>query len=237
MARTRILRQTVAHQRGTRGWGTRPRSLSLGFAPKTRGRAMADIPSPRRANFGEALACLGRLSLRDLSTDSLLETVADLVKTVPPTLEQISAVVRHRALYELGALIPPTRRPAGPRCTWACCCWRWRVVPGVPVRRTRGRLTARAAGVTAPVRRSRGLPLETAADARYAPQVRRVRRPPRWSPDGSRSWRARTRSTSTQPTTRGENVPGTRYMFLAVTEAPSATCRPTTTIRSGQTTV
>jgi GAF domain-containing protein len=45
---------------------------------------VADIQNPPPADPTEALERLGRLSLRELSMDSLLQTVADLTKTVMP---------------------------------------------------------------------------------------------------------------------------------------------------------
>ena len=45
---------------------------------------MADTQSPQSIDRDEALERLCRLSLRELSMDSLLQTVADLTKTVMP---------------------------------------------------------------------------------------------------------------------------------------------------------
>ena len=45
---------------------------------------MASTENPQPTNAAEALERLGRLSLRELSMDSLLQTVADLAKTVMP---------------------------------------------------------------------------------------------------------------------------------------------------------
>jgi GAF domain-containing protein len=45
---------------------------------------VASSEKPQPANAAEALARLGRLSLRELSMESLLQTVADLAKTVMP---------------------------------------------------------------------------------------------------------------------------------------------------------
>jgi GAF domain-containing protein len=45
---------------------------------------VASSENPQPANAPEALERLGRLSLRELSMDSLLQTVADLAKTVMP---------------------------------------------------------------------------------------------------------------------------------------------------------
>jgi GAF domain-containing protein len=45
---------------------------------------VASSQTPQPANAAEALERLGRLSLRELSLDSLLQTVADLAKTVMP---------------------------------------------------------------------------------------------------------------------------------------------------------
>src|SRR4051812_6326664 len=46
--------------------------------------AVADSENPQPADPVEALERLGRMSLRELSMDSLLQTVADLAKTVMP---------------------------------------------------------------------------------------------------------------------------------------------------------
>jgi hypothetical protein len=45
---------------------------------------VASNENPQPANAAEALERLGRLSLRELSMDSLLQTVAELAKTVMP---------------------------------------------------------------------------------------------------------------------------------------------------------
>jgi GAF domain-containing protein len=45
---------------------------------------VADTQNPQSADPAEALERLGRLSLRELSMDTLLQTVADLTKTVMP---------------------------------------------------------------------------------------------------------------------------------------------------------
>jgi len=45
---------------------------------------MASNHNPQPANAAEALDRLGRLSLRELSMDDLLQTVAELAKTVMP---------------------------------------------------------------------------------------------------------------------------------------------------------
>ena len=59
---------------------------------------MADSQNPQPADPSEALERLGSLSLRELSMDSLLQTVADLVKTVMPgnTESSVSLLVRDR---------------------------------------------------------------------------------------------------------------------------------------------
>ena len=54
---------------------------------------MADTPNPRPADPAEALERLGRLSLRELSMDSLLQTVADLTKTVMPGNPEASVLL------------------------------------------------------------------------------------------------------------------------------------------------
>src|SRR4051812_47349284 len=63
--------------------GPRPRSPALGVS-RTGGPAVADTQNQQPADPAEALERLGRLSLRELSMDSLLQTVADLTKTVMP---------------------------------------------------------------------------------------------------------------------------------------------------------
>jgi hypothetical protein len=45
---------------------------------------MASSQNPHSANAAEALERLGRLSLREISMKELLQTVAELVKTVMP---------------------------------------------------------------------------------------------------------------------------------------------------------
>jgi GAF domain-containing protein len=50
-------------------------------------------PDPRPANAAEALDRLGRLSLRELSMDSLLQTVADLSRTVMPGNPETSVLL------------------------------------------------------------------------------------------------------------------------------------------------
>ena len=57
---------------------------------------MADSDNPRPADPVEALERLGRLSLRELSMESLLQTVADLTKTVMPghTEASVSLLVK-----------------------------------------------------------------------------------------------------------------------------------------------
>src|SRR5215203_2274023 len=54
---------------------------------------MADTQNPSPADPAEALEHLGRLSLRELSMDSLLQTVADLTKTVMPGNPEASVLV------------------------------------------------------------------------------------------------------------------------------------------------
>src|SRR4051794_41046449 len=51
---------------------------------QTGGPAVADSQEPQTADPGEALERLGSLSLRELEMDSLLQTVADVAKTVMP---------------------------------------------------------------------------------------------------------------------------------------------------------
>jgi GAF domain-containing protein len=54
---------------------------------------VADSQTPQPANPAEALERLGRLSLRELSMDSLLQTVADLTRTVMPGNPEASVSV------------------------------------------------------------------------------------------------------------------------------------------------
>jgi GAF domain-containing protein len=54
---------------------------------------VADIQKPQPADADEALQRLGRLSLRELSMDSLLQTVADLTKTVMPGSPEASVLL------------------------------------------------------------------------------------------------------------------------------------------------
>ena len=54
---------------------------------------MASSQNPQPANAADALERLGRLSLRELSMDSLLQTVADLSKTVMPGNPETSVLL------------------------------------------------------------------------------------------------------------------------------------------------
>ena len=54
---------------------------------------MADTQNPQPADPAEALERLGRLSLRELSMDSLLQMVADLTKTVMPGNPEASVLL------------------------------------------------------------------------------------------------------------------------------------------------
>ena len=54
---------------------------------------MADSQDPQPGNAAEALERLGRLSLRELSMDSLLQTVADLTKSVMPGNPETSVLL------------------------------------------------------------------------------------------------------------------------------------------------
>jgi GAF domain-containing protein len=54
---------------------------------------VADTQSPQPADPAEALERLGRLSLRELSMDSLLQTVADLTKAVMPGNPETSVLL------------------------------------------------------------------------------------------------------------------------------------------------
>src|SRR5688572_1736836 len=61
-----------------------PRPRSTAPVHQTGGRAVASSHVPQPVNATEALERLGRLSLRELSMESLLQTVADLAKSVLP---------------------------------------------------------------------------------------------------------------------------------------------------------
>jgi GAF domain-containing protein len=67
-----------------------------------------DSRNPQRADPAEALERLGRLSLRELSMDSLLQTVADLTKTVMPGNPEASVLLlvkdRPTTVVSTGAL-------------------------------------------------------------------------------------------------------------------------------------
>ncbi len=54
---------------------------------------MTGDENPQPANAAEALERLGRLSLRELSMDSLLQAVADLTKTVMPGRPETSVTL------------------------------------------------------------------------------------------------------------------------------------------------
>ncbi len=54
---------------------------------------MSTSQEPQRVSAAEALESLGRLSLRDLTMESLLQTVADLAKTVMPGSPETSVTV------------------------------------------------------------------------------------------------------------------------------------------------
>jgi GAF domain-containing protein len=75
---------------------------------ETGGPAVADIQSPQPADAAEALERLGRLSLRELSMESLLQTVADLTKTVMPGNPEASVLLlvkdRPTTVVSTGAL-------------------------------------------------------------------------------------------------------------------------------------
>jgi GAF domain-containing protein len=69
---------------------------------------VADTHSPQPASPGQALELLGRLSLRELSMDRLLQTVADLTKTVMPGNPEASVLLlvkdRPTTVVSTGAL-------------------------------------------------------------------------------------------------------------------------------------
>jgi hypothetical protein len=54
---------------------------------------VADAANVQPVDPAEALEGLGRLSLRELSMDSLLQTVADLAKTVRPGTPEASVLL------------------------------------------------------------------------------------------------------------------------------------------------
>src|SRR4051794_35027146 len=66
-------------QRGPRGSTT---EVASPRCEETGGPVVADSQNPQPADPAEALERLGQLSLRELSMDSLLQTVADLTKSV-----------------------------------------------------------------------------------------------------------------------------------------------------------
>src|SRR3954454_18805974 len=72
--------------------GPRPRSPTPGVS-RTGGPAVADTQHPQPADPAEALERLGQLSLRDLSMDSLLQSVADLTKTFMPGNPEASVLL------------------------------------------------------------------------------------------------------------------------------------------------
>src|SRR4051794_28527247 len=65
---------------------------------QTGGPVVADTQYPQPADPSEALERLGSLSLRELSMDNLLQTVADLAKSVMPGNPEtsVSLLVRDR---------------------------------------------------------------------------------------------------------------------------------------------
>jgi len=69
---------------------------------------VADTQNPQTADPAEALERLGRLSLREQSMDSLLQTVADLAKTVMPGNPEASVLLlvkdHPRTVVSTGAL-------------------------------------------------------------------------------------------------------------------------------------
>jgi GAF domain-containing protein len=69
---------------------------------------VADTENPRPADTTEALERLGRLSLRELSMDGLLQTVADLTKSVMPGNPEASVLLlvrdRPTTVVSTGAL-------------------------------------------------------------------------------------------------------------------------------------
>src|SRR3954462_2931479 len=78
---------TARHTVGVPAHGPQIEVRGRGHPPRyqqTGGRAVASTENPQPANGGEALERLSRLSLRGLSMEDLLQTVADLTKTVMP---------------------------------------------------------------------------------------------------------------------------------------------------------
>src|SRR3954454_9004955 len=80
-------RRTHANPHRIRGRGLRP---PVHVRPEA---AVAVNEDPQPANATEALERLGRLSLRELSMDSLLQTVADLSRSVLPGNPETSVLL------------------------------------------------------------------------------------------------------------------------------------------------
>src|SRR3954462_1885699 len=87
---------TTRHTVGVPAHGPQIEVRGRGHPPRyqqTGGRAVASTENPQPANAGEALERLGRLSLRGLSMEDLLQTVADLTKTVMPGNPEASVLL------------------------------------------------------------------------------------------------------------------------------------------------
>src|SRR5215213_1491625 len=78
VGRRLCVRQRRTHANPRRGFAI---EVAGSRCDQTGGPAVADSPNPQPA---ETLERLGPMSLRELSMDSLLQTVADLTKSVMP---------------------------------------------------------------------------------------------------------------------------------------------------------
>src|SRR3954453_22998678 len=90
MSSCRVLRPTAAYPRGSSRVRGRGRQPPVSSRPEA---AVADIQNPPPADATETLERLGRLSLRELSMDSLLQTVSDLAKSVLPGTPETSVLL------------------------------------------------------------------------------------------------------------------------------------------------
>src|SRR3954464_13990616 len=99
----------VTQRRTDAGPGPWPRSTAPGVC-RPGGPVVADSQQPKPVDPAEALERLGRMSLRAVSRDSLLQTVAGLAKTALPGTPEASVtmLVRDR---------PTTVASAGPLAT------------------------------------------------------------------------------------------------------------------------
>src|SRR3954471_8887423 len=103
--RASTVRQAAAYPRGPGGSAT---EVASPRCQQTGGPAVADAHDPQPADPTEVLERLGRLSLRELSMDSLLQTVADLTKSVMPGNPEASVLLlvkdRPTTVVSTGAL-------------------------------------------------------------------------------------------------------------------------------------